>query len=319
MRALMIFLDGIGLGPDHPETNPFAVANTPTLNSLAKGHRWLANTGRQESERAVFLPADPRMGVPGRPQSATGQASIFTGRNVPQLLGKHYGPKPDRETRALLARDNLFKQVVSRGKAAALLEAYPASWHRAIDSGRRLRSSYQLAAHEAGIRIFNQEDLQRGDALPVDWTGEHWPRNQGRENIPRRNPRDAGSHLVRLAQRHAFSLFAHWPSDVIGHRGTLDEAIALLERFDDVMAGVLEAWDDGEGMIIICSDHGNMERIGDRRHTLNDVPVVVIGKGREFFDEGFCSLADIAPRIDAALFAPDTKQARASARESGRR
>lgn len=306
MRALMIFLDGIGLGPDDPATNPLAVANTPTLNKLADGRRWLAHTGRQRSERAVFLPADPRMGVPGRPQSATGQASIFTGRNVPGLLGNHYGPKPDRATRALLAEDNLFKQVVSRGKAAALLEAYPASWHRAIDSGRRLRSSYQLAAHEAGVRILNQEDLLRGDALPVDWTGEHWPRNQGRETISRRNPRDAGRHLVRLAQRHTFSLFAHWPSDVVGHRGTLDEAIALLERFDEVMAGALEAWDDSQGMIVICSDHGNMERIGDRRHTLNDVPVVVIGAGRERFDEGFRSLADIAPRILDALFTGET-------------
>lgn len=313
MRALMIFLDGIGLGPDDSETNPFAAANTPTLNLLANGHRWLANTGRQVSERAVFLPADPCMGVPGRPQSATGQASIFTGRNVPQLLGKHYGPKPDKETRALLAKDNLFKQIVSRGKTATLLEAYPASWHRAIDSGRRLRSSYQLAAHEAGVRILNQEDLLRGDALPVDWTGEHWPRNQGRETIPRRSPRDAGKHLVRLAQRHTFSLFAHWPSDVIGHRGKLDEAISLLERFDDVMAGVLEAWDDSQGMIVICSDHGNMEHIGDRRHTLNDVPVVVIGAGRKRFDESFRSLADIAPRILDALFARETIPGRASA------
>ncbi|MCY4023035.1 MAG: hypothetical protein OXF32_06280 [Anaerolineaceae bacterium] len=313
MRALMIFLDGIGLGPNDLDTNPFAVANTPTLNRLANGHRWLANTGRQESERAVFLPADPCMGVPGRPQSATGQASIFTGRNVPQLLGKHYGPKPDRATRALLAEDNLFKQIVSRERDAALLEAYPASWHRAIDSGRRLRSSYQLAAHEAGVRILDQEDLLRGDALPVDWTGEHWPRNQGRESLPRRQPLDAGVHLVRLAQRHAFSLFAHWPSDVIGHRGTLEEAVSLLERFDEVMAGVLEAWDDNDGMVIICSDHGNMEHIGDRRHTLNDVPVVVIGKGRESFDKGFRSLADIAPRICDALLAPETKQGRASA------
>ncbi|MDE0609990.1 MAG: hypothetical protein OXH77_08805 [Anaerolineaceae bacterium] len=319
MRALMIFLDGIGLGPYDPVTNPFAVANTPTLNSLANGHRWLANTGRQVSERAVFLPADPCMGVPGRPQSGTGQASIFTGRNVPQLLGKHYGPKPDKATRALLARDNLFKQVVSRGKNAALLEAYPASWHQAIDSGRRLRSSYQLAAHEAGIRIPNQEDLLRGDALPVDWTGEHWPRNQGRETLPRRHPHDAGVHLARLAQRHTFSLFAHWPSDIIGHRGTLDEAISLLERFDDVMTGVLEAWDDSQGMVVICSDHGNMEHIGDRRHTLNDVPVVVIGKGRECFDEDFHSLADIAPRIQDVLFAPATTQGRASAKEADRR
>ncbi len=313
MRVLMIFLDGIGLGPDDPDTNPFAAASTPTLFELANGHRWLAGTGRQKSGRAIFLPTDPRMGVPGRPQSGTGQASIFTGRNVPDLLGKHYGPKPDKQTRTLLAEDNLFKQVVARGHRAALLEAYPASWHRAIDSGRRLRSSYQLAVHEAGISILNQDDLLRGDALPVDWTGEHWPRNQGRNMVPFRSPADAGAQLVRLARRHTLSLFAHWPSDVIGHRGTLDEAISLLEQFDGVMTAVLDAWDDDEGMIIICSDHGNMEHVGDRRHTLNDVPTVVIGKGRERFDESFRSLADIAPRILEALIAEDSSRERARA------
>lgn len=301
MRVLMIFLDGVGLGPDDPATNPFAVADTPTLRSLAGGQRWLADTGRREGRRSLFLPTDPRMGVAGRPQSATGQAAIFTGLNVPQLLGKHYGPKPDATTRSLLARDNLFKQVVSRGKSAALLEAYPAAWHRSIDSGRRLRSSYQLAAHEAGVRIPELDDLLRGDALPVDWTGEHWPRNLGRDRLTQRSPREAGAHLARLAQRHDFSLFAHWPSDVIGHRGTLEEGIALLETFDEVMAGVLDAWNDREGLVVICSDHGNMERIGDRRHTLNEVPTVVIGERRGHFGDGFRTLADIAPRVMRAL------------------
>ena len=156
----MIFLDGIGLGAADPLTNPFAVANTPTLHSLAAGKRWLAHTGRQQGERSLFLPTDPRLGVPGRPQSGTGQATIFTGKNVPGLIGKHYGPKPDKATRDLLARDNLFCQVVARGKSAALLEAYPPGWHRAVESGRRLRSSYQQAAHEAGVPIFGQKHFR---------------------------------------------------------------------------------------------------------------------------------------------------------------
>ena len=301
MRVLMIFLDGIGLGPDDPVSNPFAVARTPVLCSLAGGKRWLANTGRQQGERSLFLPTDPRLGVAGRPQSGTGQATIFSGRNVPRLTGVHYGPKPDAATRTMLAGDNLFKQLVAGGKTAALLEAYPPSWHRAIKSGRRLRSSYQQAAHEAGVRMMDQEDLWRGDALPVDWTGEHWPRPAGRERLTKRRPREAGAHLVQLARRYDFSLLAHWPSDVIGHRGTLAEGVALLETFDAVMDGVLDAWDDHEGLVIICSDHGNMERIGDRRHTCNDVPTVVIGEKRRIFDADNLTLADIAPGILRAM------------------
>ena len=61
----MIFLDGVGLGGDDPAVNPFCVANTPTLNALANGHRWLRQTGRQSSERAEFIPTDPRLGIAG--------------------------------------------------------------------------------------------------------------------------------------------------------------------------------------------------------------------------------------------------------------
>src|SRR5262245_6848802 len=112
-HILFIFVDGIGLGDDDPTINPFAVANMPTLTALSAGKRWLRDTGRQETPRAIFIPTDPRLGVPGRPQSGTSQAAILTGRNIPQIVGEHYGPKPNEKTRALLTEDNFFKQVIA--------------------------------------------------------------------------------------------------------------------------------------------------------------------------------------------------------------
>src|SRR5690606_29589195 len=147
---LMVFLDGIGLGDDDPAVNPFAAATLPTLHALTNGKRWLRETGRQVSERAMLVPTDAHMGIPGRPQSASGQASILTGLRVPQLLGEHYGPRPNPPIRALIAEDNFFKQVVARGMTAALLEAYPPRWHSAVERGKLLRSSYQQAVYEAG-------------------------------------------------------------------------------------------------------------------------------------------------------------------------
>src|SRR5690606_16097721 len=76
-HVLLIFLDGIGLGDDDPATNPFAAAHTPTPNALAGGHNWLRTTPRIDTGRALFIPTDPRLAVPGRPQSATGQAAIL--------------------------------------------------------------------------------------------------------------------------------------------------------------------------------------------------------------------------------------------------
>jgi hypothetical protein len=301
-HVLLIFLDGIGLGENDPSTNPFALANTPTLKILANGHGWFKDTGFQTSERAVFIPTDPRMGIPGKPQSASGQAAILTGRNVPTLIGEHYGPRPNPPIREILAQDNLFKQVVAQGGTAALIEAYPPPFHAAINSGKRLRSSYQQALHEAGLPLFGVDKIYSGEALAVDWTGEGWHQHLGFSDTPIYTPEVAGKLMVDISRNYTFSFFSHWYSDTVGHRGTVQEGAALLELFDGVMAGALAEWRDEEGLIVITSDHGNLENMSHTKHTENDVPTVIIGDGKESFSHGLLTLADIAPRIESFLF-----------------
>jgi 2,3-bisphosphoglycerate-independent phosphoglycerate mutase len=302
MHILMMFLDGIGLGDNDPGVNPFAVANTPNLLSLTNGHRWLRGIGRQESERAVFIPTDACLSVPGRPQSATGQATILTGLNVPQRIGEHYGPKPNPPIRAILAEDNFFKQVVAHGKKAALVEAYPPAWHYDHDRGKSLRSSYQQAAYEAGQRLFDIEDLKQKKALTPEWTGESWQTYLKLNDTPVYTPYEAGQMLVQISREYDFAMHAHWMTDMVGHRGPVERGVELLELFDGVMAGALDAWDDDEGLMIITSDHGNMEDVSHRNHTENDVPTVIIGKEKQAFAEGFHDLSDFVPRMGKMLF-----------------
>lgn len=298
MHILLIFLDGIGLGPDDPTSNPFAAAKTPTLWALAGGQKWLRDTPRTETERAIFIPTDARFGVPGRPQSATGQAAILTGRNVPAEIGEHYGPKPNAAIRAILAQDaNLFRQVRARGLKAGLLDAYPPRFFDGIDSGKRLRSSIQQAAYEAGVPILGEDALRRGDALSVDWTGEGWREMLGYDDTPIYSPAEAGARLGKLACNYHFSFFSHWLTDEIGHRGPLERGVAILELFDDVMAGLLDSWNDADGLIVITSDHGNMEDLSTRHHTDNEVPTVIIGRERAAFAKDFHALTDITPRV----------------------
>ena len=42
MRVLFLFLDGVGLGPDDPNTNPLAQAAMPNLSRLLNGRRLVA-------------------------------------------------------------------------------------------------------------------------------------------------------------------------------------------------------------------------------------------------------------------------------------
>lgn len=297
MHILLLFLDGIGLGDDNPTINPFAAANTPTLNALAGGHRWWRGVPRTETGRAIFVPTDPRLGVPGRPQSGTGQAAIMTGRNVPAEIGRHYGPWPDEATRAILTESSLYRRLTDAGRRGAYLAAYPPGYHEAIRSRKRLGTSLQNAAFAGGVPISTDDDLRAGRAFSADFTGQGWRDVLGYRDTPIYTPAQAGAQIAAASRAYDFALFSTWITDEIGHKGPFERGVAYLELFDQVMAGLLSAWDDDEGLILVTSDHGNLEDRSHRFHTENDVPTVVIGARRGEFAEGFTALTDIAPRI----------------------
>lgn len=296
-HVLLIFLDGVGLGDDDPSTNPFAAAHTPTLDALAGGQRWLRGTPRVDNGRALFIPTDPRLGVPGRPQSASGQATILTGRNVPQAIGEHYGPRPNPAIRAIIHQDNIFKRVRQAGGSAALINAYPPRFHELIHRGKRLPSAYQEAVLSADLPIFTQAEMYSGAAMSPDWTGEGWRTDLGYPDTPVYGRAEAGAHLARLAMQRDFTFFSHWLTDVVGHRGPLERGVALVELFDAVLAGLLAVWDDARGLVVITSDHGNLEDLSIRQHTTNDVPTVAIGAARHRFAAGLQDLTGIAPGV----------------------
>lgn len=297
MRVLFIFLDGIGLGENNPETNPFARAKMPNLNQLLEDRSLLKETAPFHGERASLLAVDPAVGVHGLPQSATGQAILLTGINIPAELGYHYGPKPNPEVAAYLKEATLFSRFTKEGKKAALLNAYPPRYFDGIDSGKRLYSSIPLAVVSAGLPLFRHEDLFAGRALSADFTGEGWRTMLGFREAPTMDAVQAGAKLASLAKEYDFSLFEYWASDYAGHKQQMDNAISLMETFDSVLEGLVKAWQDG--LILVTSDHGNMDDLSTRKHTAAHVPAFVIGDkaAREEFTRDMKDLTDIAPAI----------------------
>lgn len=302
MHILVLFLDGIGLGENDPEKNPFAIAEMPTIHSLTNDKRWLAETGKQESERAIFIPTDPRLGVAGRPQSGTGQGAILTGLNIPQMIGRHYGPKPEAQTREIIREHSYFKRVIERGKTANLLTAYPHGLLHDFERGKTLRSSIQQAAFESGQPHFSVDDVINKRALTAEWTTNAWQHYLKIDDVPDYSAREAGQLMARLSRNYDFAFHSHWFTDRVGHRGPFQQGVDLLEMFDQVMTGILDEWDDDEGLIVVISDHGNMEDLSIRKHTENDIPTLIIGNRKEEFADGYSALTDLVPASDKILF-----------------
>lgn len=299
MRVLFLFLDGVGLGEDDPEVNPWARLDLPELRRVLAGASLLRGAAPLDTERATLVPLDANLGVPGLPQSATGQATLLTGQNVPATIGYHYGPKPDPQVTELVRESNLFIELTKQSRRAALLNAYPPRYFQAIESGRRLYSAVPLAVTAADQRLMTAKDLFRGRAMSADFTAEGWRDNLGFPEVPVMDSRAAGAHLAELASSYDLAFFEYWLSDFIGHKQDMKAAAEHLEAFDRMLGGLLASWDLSRGLILITSDHGNMEDLSTRRHTNNPVPGLVIGDRslRRSFVRDMHSIQDVTPAI----------------------
>lgn len=304
MRILFLFLDGVGLGADDPAVNPLAAARMPNLRALLGDRSLTASTAPFESEAVSLLALDAVLGVDGLPQSATGQAVLLTGINIAKEIGYHYGPKPNPDVAAYLNNGNtVFSRLHASKKSAALLNAYPPRYFHGIDSGRRLYSAIPLALTSAGYPLFTRDDLYAGRALSADFTGEGWRSLLGLTDAPLLSTEEAGKKTAQLAAKYDFSLFEYWATDYAGHKQDMTAACSLLETFDGVLGGLLDAWDKERGLILVTSDHGNLEDLSTRRHTAARVPCLLIGsrEARREFANGLTDLTGIAPAIQRAL------------------
>ncbi len=303
-RVLMLFLDGVGLQNDDPKHNPFTAARMPALADLLEGRRLLLDSTPFTGERATLLAVDACLGVSGLPQSATGQACLLTGRNVSAEIGMHYGPKPNPAIRNILTADNLFAMIRRKASRAALLNAYPPRYFEAIQSGHRLYSAIPFAVTAAGFDLMTDEDLRNGKAMSADFTGAGWVARPDFPPAPVYTPAEAGELLASISQTYALSWFDYWPTDYAGHRASLDEAVELLETFDSVLAGLVSAWKNRADLIVLTSDHGNLEDLSVRGHTRNPVPALLIGPAnlRRRFAADLHDLTDFADAIMTTIF-----------------
>ena len=92
--------------------------------------------------------------------------------------------------------------------------------------------------------------------------------------------------------------------DMVGHTGVIPAAVKAVERVDELVGEAVKAVEETDGVMFICADHGNAEKMVDYEtgkphtaHTTNPVPFILVNAGEGVsLREGGC-LADIAPTL----------------------
>lgn len=293
-RALLLFVDGIGLGPDDPAVNPFVAARTPVLDRLL-GRKLTHTADPVQWNGALLVPLDATLGVDGLPQSATGQTALLTGVNAPQVVGRHVTAYPTEQLRTLLAEHNLFAQVRRRGGTVALANAYTPEYFAAVEAGRLRHAAITFSALSAGVRLRDLDDLRAGRAVFHDLTNQR-PRSWGHD-VPVIPPERAGRHLARIAREHTLTVFEFFLTDLAAHARIPLDGVEVVEMLDALLGGVVDETAGDDTLVLMASDHGNLEDRRQSVHTRNPVPALLVGAGREAVGRRLRAITDVTPAL----------------------
>lgn len=290
-KALLIFLDGVGIGPPDPEINPFLTARLPTLLGLLGGQvPILGEPSRASPQKNVASTAlDARLGSEGLPQSGTGQAALLTGENCARLFGRHFGPWIPVPLRPLVMENSVLARAKAQGFSAAFANAYPRRY--AQRAWKERPAGPPLAAHGAGLLTRHEDALARGDAISSEMLNTAWRTRLGLSHLPEITPAEAGRSLARISDSADLTFFAHYSTDTAGHRRSMASAVAALERVDAFLGGLIPALPPST-LLILASDHGNIEEV-TKGHTRNPVFCLLAGPGAHDLSEAMTSITDV--------------------------
>jgi len=289
---ILIFVDGLGLGEKDPRKNPCAARGIKHLSRFMNGLN-------DSNDHGILAPAEATLGVAGLPQSATGQATLFSGVNCSQSLGRHLQGFPNQKLRDILKRHSILKKTKERGFRSVFINAYRPAFFSLPENIKWKLSVTTILTLAAGIPFFGLEDIVRERSIYHDMTNEGLI--QRGFDLPLFSVQKAAEVLAESLNRYDFILYEYFLTDKAGHSQQLDRACSEIFKIDLFLDTLLSLVDLDKQTVILTSDHGNIEDISVKTHTRNQVMTIIWGRGRNKLKDRISSLADITPSILWAL------------------
>ena len=133
-------------------------------------------------------------------------------------------------------------------------------------------------------------------AIAADITNEHWVK-LGFGDVPVISPAQAGERLVSILGDYDFVLYEYFYTDHAGHSQSMENAVGVLQTLDGFLGGILSALDPNSDLLLVTSDHGNIEDLSTKTHTRNPVPLIAVGARRDFVTSRCKNLTHVTPAI----------------------
>ena len=162
------------------------------------------------------------------------------------------------------------------GLRAAFINAYRPLFFKLKEKTRWRLSTTTVANLSAGLPFFLIEDIRRGRSIYHDFTNESLIARGF--DVPRFSPEDAAHVLAHISREFDFILYEYFLTDRAGHCQDMERAFGEIEKLERFLSALLVDLNCDESLIILTSDHGNIEDLSVKTHTRNRVPTFLWGR-----------------------------------------
>src|SRR5215831_525050 len=215
----------------------------------------------------------------------------------PEMIGAHKQGFPNRPLLDIIREHSIFLQLKNKGiESITFANTYT---QRFFEQRPRWISATTAAVEAAGLRFNVVADLRAGRAIYHDFTNATLG-ERGEQAEPR-TASDAGRVLASIVREHRFTLYEYFITDKIGHNQDFDEARRVLPLLAEFIRTMLAEVDLTRTTVLLTSDHGNIEDLSARNHTLNLVPTIIWGRRKQALSSRIANLSDITPAIVSTL------------------
>jgi len=270
-HVIIIFVDGIGIGVDNPDFNPCCYSET----GIFKPDKWIL------PYRGTRYALNACLNVSGLPQSATGQTSIYTGKNAAMLIGKHLFGFPNQPLRELIQKHSLFVKLTQLGYRCKFLNAFRPIFFTTSELFKNMRMSATTEMNRAAHLPFASfRDLRNEHALYHDYSNQILI-DKGFD-VPQRSAGQAAEILARMSEAYHVILYEYFLTDYAGHAQDMEFAVQEIKKLERFLYELIKMLNFDKKIVLVISDHGNIEDLRTKSHTLNPAYMALWGEKDTF-------------------------------------
>ena len=142
----------------------------------------------------------------------------------------------------------------------------------------------------AQLPFLNFVDLKKRRALYHDYSNKSLV-DKGFD-VPYNNPDNAAAIMAEMSKSYDLLLYEYFLTDYAGHAQDMTQAIAEIHKVEKLIYALLALVNLKNTTVMVISDHGNVEDLRTKSHTLNPAFMALWGSNR---NSGFSSILDVYP------------------------